>query len=35
MLTEADPEQYLEYLFANDNDELVNGLLRLEAGLPK
>ena len=35
MLSEADPEQYLEYLFANDNDELVNGLLRLEAGLPK
>jgi hypothetical protein len=35
MLSEADPEQYLEYLFANDNDRLVNGLLRLEAGLPK
>jgi hypothetical protein len=33
MLSSADPEQYLRYIVGNDNDELLNGLLRLQAAI--
>lgn len=33
MLRSADPEQYLRYIVGNDNDELLQGLLRLQASV--
>lgn len=34
MLCDADPEQYLRFVVGNDNDELFNDLLRLQASIP-
>lgn len=34
MLKSADPEQYLKYVVSNDNEELFNDLLRLQASIP-
>ena len=34
MLNNADPEQYLKYVVSNDNEELFNDLLRLQASIP-
>lgn len=34
MLSSADPEQYLKYVVGNDNDELLDGLLRLQESIP-
>ncbi len=33
MLNSADPEQYLKYFVGNDNEELFNDLLRLQASI--
>jgi hypothetical protein len=33
MLSSADTEQYLKYIVGNDNDELLDGLLRLQASI--
>lgn len=34
MLNSADPVQYLKYIVGNDNEELLNDLLRLQASIP-
>jgi hypothetical protein len=33
MLNSADSEQYLKYVVGNDNEELFNDLLRLQASI--